>query len=348
MKLPPSSDYLARKPFQSNGGGLVTAAADWIHASRMLLNSSDGARILKPATVAAMGTNHHASRSPLFWHDAGATTDGGAFSTTSTAGFGYAIGVRLPPGPAAIRSTPGGLGQAGGHYLGDRQHRLVALVFAQYRRPTTANRIACCTEACTAAAAGRVTERSTDYIRIAGAEHPPEPLPPRARREDRYGTLTIALRLVDTRAARHRLRLHRTARAVASRQQSPERSRPGAIARPVRAVAGIRADRCLRLAERHSADPGEAAGWQLRLGHAIHGYSAPADARHATGRLADLSAEGDAVPFFGFTLPPLVAESRAANGSENHGSSRQAGLPWSGCCTPPSPVPPLRGATTRC
>ncbi|MFO1457107.1 MAG: serine hydrolase domain-containing protein [Steroidobacteraceae bacterium] len=138
-KLPPSSDYLARKPFQSNGGGLVTTAADWIRFTRMLLNGGalDGARILKPATVAAMGTNHITrQQGPLFWHDASATTDGGAFSNRFDGyGFGYAIGVRLPQGPHAIPGTPGELtwgGLANTYYLGDRQHRLVALVFAQY------------------------------------------------------------------------------------------------------------------------------------------------------------------------------------------------------------------------
>ena len=58
-KLPPSSDYLGRKPFQSNGGGLVTTAGDWIRFSRMLLNggSLDGARVLKGTTVAEMCRN---------------------------------------------------------------------------------------------------------------------------------------------------------------------------------------------------------------------------------------------------------------------------------------------------
>jgi CubicO group peptidase (beta-lactamase class C family) len=137
-RLPPSSDYLARKPFQSNGGGLVTTAADWIRFSRMLLNggSLDGARILKASTVAQMTRNQITrAQGPLFWHDAAAASDGGFSNRFAGYGWGHAIGVRLPGVPHVIPGTPDELtwgGLANTYYLVDRRHRLVALAFAQY------------------------------------------------------------------------------------------------------------------------------------------------------------------------------------------------------------------------
>lgn len=137
-KLPPSSDYLARKPFQSNGGGLVTTAGDWIRFSRMLLNGGalDGARVLKAATVAQLGRNQITrEQGPLFWYEGANSGQPGFSNRFDGYGWGYTIGVRLPQGPYSVPGTPGELtwgGLANTNYLVDRKNRLVALVFAQY------------------------------------------------------------------------------------------------------------------------------------------------------------------------------------------------------------------------
>lgn len=190
----------------------------------MLLNGGtlDGARILKPATVAAMGSNHITrQQGPLFWHDASAATDGGAFSNRFDGyGFGYAIGVRLPQGPYSVPGTPGELtwgGLANTYYLGDRQHRLVALVFAQYLGADEGEPDRVLREALygpfalvevkkygfTSGAPARNMERASN------------------RREARHeGSLRNAddrAALVDAGPARGRLRLHRVARDVATR-----------------------------------------------------------------------------------------------------------------------------------
>lgn len=136
-KLPPSSDYLARRPFQSNGGGLVTTAADWIRFSRMLLNGGtlDGVRILKAGTVAEMGRNHiTAAQGPLYWYER-RDGDAGFSHRFDGYGWGWAIGVRLEQGPHSMPGTPGELtwgGLANTYYLVDRRNRVVALAFTQY------------------------------------------------------------------------------------------------------------------------------------------------------------------------------------------------------------------------
>lgn len=137
-KLPPSSDYLARKPFQSNGGGLLTTAADWIRFSRMLMNggSLDGVRVLKAATVAEMSRNQITrAQGPLFWYEGANAGQPGFSNRFDGYGWGHAIGVRLPQGPYSVPGTPGELtwgGLANTNYLVDRKNRIVALVFAQY------------------------------------------------------------------------------------------------------------------------------------------------------------------------------------------------------------------------
>lgn len=137
-KLPPSSDYLGRKPFQSNGGGLVSTAADWIRFSRMLMNggSLDGARVLEASTVAQMTRNQITARQgPLFWYEGANAGQPGFSNRFDGYGWGYAIGVRLTEGPYSVPGTPGELtwgGLANTHYLIDRRNHLVALVFAQY------------------------------------------------------------------------------------------------------------------------------------------------------------------------------------------------------------------------
>ncbi len=137
-KLPPSSDYLGPKPFQSNGGGLVTTAADWIRFARMLMHggSLDGVRILKASTVAEMTRNQISTQQgPLFWYDGADSGQPGFSNRFDGYGWGYTLGIRLSRGPYSVPGTPGELtwgGLANTNYLVDRQNKLVALVFAQY------------------------------------------------------------------------------------------------------------------------------------------------------------------------------------------------------------------------
>ena len=137
-KLLPLADWGARKPFQSNGGGLVTTGGDWIRFTRMLLNggSLDGVRILQPESVAALGRNQITrEQGPLFWGDKSAPD---APSRFDGYGWGYGVGVRLEQGPWSMPGTPGELfwgGLAGTNYLIDRHNRLVALAFTQYQGP---------------------------------------------------------------------------------------------------------------------------------------------------------------------------------------------------------------------
>ena len=133
--LMPLADWTARKPFQSNGGGLVSTAADWIRFTRMLLNggSLEGVRILKFQSVAEMGRNQITrEQGPLFWRDKPSPDAPGRFDGY---GWGYGIGVRLEQGPWTMPGTPGELfwgGMASTNYLIDRRNRLVALAFSQY------------------------------------------------------------------------------------------------------------------------------------------------------------------------------------------------------------------------
>ena len=137
-KLPPSSDYFARKPFQSNGGGLLTTANDWIRFSRMLMNGGalDGVRVLKASTVADMSRNQITrQQGPLFWYEGANSGQPGFSNRFDGYGWGYTIGVRLPEGPYSVPGTPGELtwgGLANTNYLIDRRNGVVALVFAQY------------------------------------------------------------------------------------------------------------------------------------------------------------------------------------------------------------------------
>jgi CubicO group peptidase (beta-lactamase class C family) len=60
VATPPSSSYDALPTMPSGGGGLVSTAEDYLRFAQMLLNRGelDGVRILAPATVALMTSNH--------------------------------------------------------------------------------------------------------------------------------------------------------------------------------------------------------------------------------------------------------------------------------------------------
>jgi CubicO group peptidase (beta-lactamase class C family) len=57
------TDYAAQPAMASGGGGMVSTAEDYLHFAQMLLNGGelDGARILAPATVQLMTSNHLAA-----------------------------------------------------------------------------------------------------------------------------------------------------------------------------------------------------------------------------------------------------------------------------------------------
>lgn len=129
--------------------------------------------------------------------------------------------------------------------------------------------------------------------------------------KDRYGTLTIAL---------HWLMLALLAAVYACielRGLWPRGSEPRELIKTWHYMLGL----CVlllvfvrigaRLAGGTPPIEPKPPGWQLGLGHAIHGLLYLLMLGMPLGGWLILSAEGDAVPFFGFTLPPLVAESKA-------------------------------------
>ena len=90
--------------WESGGGGMVSTAADFARYGQMLLNGGtlDGKTYLKPATFAAMTTDHIGPGSGVarnyFYYP------GDGF------GFGYGFGVRTDPGNA-VPPPPGSLGE---------------------------------------------------------------------------------------------------------------------------------------------------------------------------------------------------------------------------------------------
>jgi CubicO group peptidase (beta-lactamase class C family) len=60
----PPTDYATQPSMPSGGGGMVSTAEDYLRFAQMLLNGGelDGARILAPATVQLMTTNHLAPK----------------------------------------------------------------------------------------------------------------------------------------------------------------------------------------------------------------------------------------------------------------------------------------------
>jgi CubicO group peptidase (beta-lactamase class C family) len=136
--LPPSSDWFAPADFQSAGGGMVSTVPDWMRFAEMLRRGGEleGVRILSEGTVAEMTTNQLTpEQGPLFWYDGADTGQPGFSGPLAGYGWGYGIGVRLPEGPHNVPGSAGEItwgGLANTTWFADRQHKITAVVFAQY------------------------------------------------------------------------------------------------------------------------------------------------------------------------------------------------------------------------
>ena len=102
------SNYSASRFFNggtllSGGGGLVSTSADYLRFARMMLNCGelDGARLLKPETVATMTTNQLKNDLP----DSGELIHSGANMTGI--GFGLIGAVMVDPASAAFAGSKG-------------------------------------------------------------------------------------------------------------------------------------------------------------------------------------------------------------------------------------------------
>ena len=104
-------DPTEARAFESAGGGLVSTARDYARFAQMLLNGGelDGVRLLSPATVDYMMTDHLAPRG---------IRPGKYYLPGAAYGFGLGVGVRTAAGGSP---APGGVGEyywggAGGTY----------------------------------------------------------------------------------------------------------------------------------------------------------------------------------------------------------------------------------------
>jgi CubicO group peptidase (beta-lactamase class C family) len=102
MSDPPGRDFFRADHVESGGGGLVSSIHDYARFAQMLLSKGtlDGARILKPETVALMTQNHIGDLRVGF--DGNAATSG-----NSGSGFGLDFSVIYDP---VLAKTPQGKG----------------------------------------------------------------------------------------------------------------------------------------------------------------------------------------------------------------------------------------------
>lgn len=101
------SKVILREAYKSKGGGgLISAAEDFLHFEQMLLNGGElfGHRLLSPETVKMMGTNQVGD---LF------ATSGKGAKAQKGMGFGYAVAVTLDPITAANSRAIGAFGWGG-------------------------------------------------------------------------------------------------------------------------------------------------------------------------------------------------------------------------------------------
>ncbi|MDG2072487.1 MAG: serine hydrolase [Pseudomonadales bacterium] len=101
------SKLIMREAYKSKGGGgLISAAEDFLHFEQMLLNGGElfGHRLLSPETVKMMGTNQVGN---LF------ATSGKGAKAQKGMGFGYAVAVTLDPITAANSRAIGAFGWGG-------------------------------------------------------------------------------------------------------------------------------------------------------------------------------------------------------------------------------------------
>ncbi|MCB2108184.1 MAG: beta-lactamase family protein [Rhodobacteraceae bacterium] len=132
----PSSTYTKPSHMFSAGGGLISTVEDYLRFCQMLLNGGalDGVEILKPATIAAMGTNAltPAQGGEVNWY----RYEQDAFFRGY--GWGLAIGVRLPDTVHTMPGSDGDLtwgGLANTTYFLDPAEDITAVAMSQYLGP---------------------------------------------------------------------------------------------------------------------------------------------------------------------------------------------------------------------
>ena len=106
----PNEKYFDPPLLESGGGGLAGTAADYLRFARMLLNKGelDGARLLKPETVALMTMNHLPGGGDV----TSLSPAGSGFTESGYAGVGFGLGVSVTLDPAAV-GIPGTAGEFG-------------------------------------------------------------------------------------------------------------------------------------------------------------------------------------------------------------------------------------------
>jgi CubicO group peptidase (beta-lactamase class C family) len=109
------------------GGGLISAAEDFLHFEQLLLNGGElfGSRLLSPETVKMMGSNQVGD---LF------ATSGKGAKAQKGMGFGYAVAVTLDPIAAANGRGKGAFGwggAAGTESWTDPENELVGVLMLQ-------------------------------------------------------------------------------------------------------------------------------------------------------------------------------------------------------------------------
>lgn len=104
----PNEKYFTQPKLESGGGGLAGTAADYLRFARMLLNKGelDGARLLKPETVALMTMNHLPGGSDIV----SLSPAGDAFTESGYRGMGFGLGVSVTLDPAQV-GIPGTAGE---------------------------------------------------------------------------------------------------------------------------------------------------------------------------------------------------------------------------------------------
>ncbi|MET0295244.1 MAG: serine hydrolase domain-containing protein [Phenylobacterium sp.] len=103
---PETSPFLAPPSFYSGGGGLVSTAADYLKFAQMLVNRGqlNGVRIVSPATLRLMATNHLPGGRDLTQMSIS------LFSEATNAGVGFGLGFAVVFDPAKTL-VPGSRGE---------------------------------------------------------------------------------------------------------------------------------------------------------------------------------------------------------------------------------------------
>lgn len=123
-------DYAAEPAMPSGGGGLVTTVDDYYKFAQMLLNGGElnGRRILSPATVKLMTSNHLPEALLTGQYGIGQHIMRPGF------GYGYNCAVVFDPGAAALPDGKGTFfwdGAAGTWFWGDPANQLVSIGMIQ-------------------------------------------------------------------------------------------------------------------------------------------------------------------------------------------------------------------------